>query len=149
MTDQELSAIEERLSKASPGRWSWNVSMKSKHMSLETTGNGHGLEVVMDFERWGMGGARARFQDRERGLMVHAEEFCAEVPGREHHASWYMTIAHPDAIFIAGARKDVEVLLAEVKRLRQEVEKGTTLQKCPHGGVFRGETCPKCGESVS
>lgn len=121
MTDEELKAIEARLAASSPGRWNWNVSLKSKHMSLETTGNGHGLEKVMDFVRWGMGGARARFQNRELGLMVNAEKFCAEVKGREHHASWYMTIAHPDAVFIAGARKDVEDLLQEVHRLKKEL----------------------------
>lgn len=121
MTEEELKAIEERAKAALPGCWSWNVSLKSKHMSLETTGNGHGLEIVMDFSRWGMSGAKARFQNREERLMVDADVLAKPVKGREHHEAWYRTIDHPDAVFIANVRKDVEELLTEVQRLRQEI----------------------------
>lgn len=109
LTPEDVARIEERCEKAMPGRWFWNVNLKHRSMSLESTGNGSMRETVMDFVRWGMGGARARFQ-RPNGVMKNADEMTVEVEGRRHHAAWFQALAHPDADFIAASRADVPTL---------------------------------------
>jgi hypothetical protein len=118
MTDEELNAIEERAKAAIPGPWRWNLSLKSKRIVLEAMTRG--LEVVMDFARWGMSGAKPRFQTA--GLMKDAELFAQVIPGREHHADWCQTISHADADFIAHARTDIPKLIEEIRRLRAQKE---------------------------
>ena len=110
----DLEPIKRREAAAIRGPWQWVVSLKSKEARLEAAISG--FEVVMDFVRWGMGGAKPRFQ--RKSLMVDAEAFATTVKGREHHSTWYQTIDHPDAQFIAHARTDVPALIAEVERLR-------------------------------
>jgi hypothetical protein len=126
MTDEELKAIEDRAKAAMPGPWRWNLNLKAKQIRLESTGYGTDLEIVMDFVRWGMGGARPRFQNPER-LMVHAEAWSKTVPRREHHADWFRSLSHPDAEFIAHARKDVELLLEEIRELKGRIK---VLEEC-------------------
>ena len=87
-----------------PGPWYWNVNLKSRCVRLESAT--HGLETVMDFVRWGMMGAKPRFQrvlGPQCGIMVPVEEWAIPVKGREHHASWFQAINHPDARLIAAA----------------------------------------------
>jgi len=68
--------------------------------------------VVMDFKRWGMGGATPRLrQDVENlNLMSPALDFAEPVPGREHHEGWFMELNHPDAALIAAAPELLEAL---------------------------------------
>lgn len=124
-TPLDLESIERREAAATPGPWRWEVSLKSKQISLNGGKPRYDL-TVMDFERWGMAGARPRLLERSSGhglmLMTSADKFAAEVPGREHHREWFQTLNHPDAEFIAHARQDVSALVAEVKSLRAEVD---------------------------
>lgn len=41
--------------------------------------------------------------------------FAQEVEGREHHASWYQTLQHPDAEFIAAI--DPQTVLALITHI--------------------------------
>jgi hypothetical protein len=63
--------------------------------------------TVMDFTRWGMSGAQARFitPNEVPGMMLlrEAHAFAKVVPGREQHANWFQGIDHPDARLIAAA----------------------------------------------
>jgi hypothetical protein len=85
-----------------PGPWRWEVSLKSKNVSL-CGGRPPFDQTVMDFVRWGMGGAAPRFVDRDRFLLRRADEFSVSVPGREHHSGWFRAIDHPDARLIEAA----------------------------------------------
>lgn len=107
----DLELIKKRVAAAKQGPWWWNLNLKSKHIHLE--GRSRGSEIIMDFVRWGMSGARVRFQ--RAGLMTPAEEFARVIPGHEHHADWLKTIEHPDADFIAHARDgdDVSSVVSE------------------------------------
>lgn len=104
---------------ATPGPWWWRLNRKSKQVVLESGGRGRWLERVMDFVRYGMGGAKPRFLDQEKCLMVDADKLGVDVPGREHHSEWAQTLAHPDAEFIAESRSELECyteLLIEIDR---------------------------------
>jgi hypothetical protein len=57
---------------------------------------------ILDFDRWGTGGATPRFRNSDN-LMIKAVEFAEPVHGREHHANWFQSINHPDALLIAAA----------------------------------------------
>ncbi len=92
-----------------PGPWRWEVNHKSKQMDLCGGARPKFDLTVMDCVRWGMGGAAFRFIDA-RNIMHRADGLTVPVAGREHHASWFQTINHPDAILIAAAPD----LLAEV-----------------------------------
>lgn len=113
--NQREAEVRGRCDAASPGPWAWNINLKSKHMVLESARNG--LEIVLDFVRWGMDGAMARFRDGH-DVMTKADKYALKVPGREHHSGWFQTLSHPDADFIAHSRTDLEDALAEIRRLR-------------------------------
>ena len=110
----------ELLSKVTPWPWFWNVSLKSRCAHLESQARGSLLETVMDFTRWGTGGAAPRFRDNE-DLMQRVDMLLRPVEGREHHASWYSTISHPDAEIIARAPELISSLCDEVDRLSAQV----------------------------
>jgi hypothetical protein len=95
-----------------PGPWRWEINLHSKQLKLCGGRNPYDL-TVMDFTRWGMSGAKARFLRSHEGagmLMHDAEDFAAIVPGREHHARWFQTLEHPDARLIAAAPRLLQVL---------------------------------------
>lgn len=68
-----------------PGPWFWHLNRKSRQMALCSVKGGQ--LTVMDFVRWGMGGAIARF--RVGNLMKNAYAFGVDAPNREHHADWF------------------------------------------------------------
>lgn len=73
--------------------------------------------TIMDFERWGMSGAIMRLRDTSAdgmNLMDKCLRWTVPVTGREHHASWFKDIDHPDARLIAAAPD----LLAALERAR-------------------------------
>lgn len=52
--------------------------------------------------------------------MVRADKLAKSYPGKEHHVGFDDFIDHPDALFIAHAKQDIEFLLAEIDRLQAE-----------------------------
>lgn len=97
--------------KFTPGPWRWELNKHSKVIEL-CGGRPQFDKTVMDFERWGMGGAAPRFQDPtdQHLLLTRAEHFAVVVPGREHHRSWFQGIDQPDANLIAAAPELYEAL---------------------------------------
>lgn len=94
------------MSAHTPGPWRWELNEKSKNVAL-VGGRPRFDLTVMDFVRYGMGGAAPRFNDAvalgEFNVMERCEKFGVEVEGREHHADWFKDIRHPDARLIAAA----------------------------------------------
>jgi hypothetical protein len=92
--------------KFTPGPWRWELNRKGKRVQL--CGGVPRFDLtVMDFIRWGMGGAQPRFLEAWKSnsmmLLENAPKFGKDVPGREHHSDWFQTIDHPDAHLIAAA----------------------------------------------
>lgn len=83
-----------------PWRWEFN----EKHKTVSIVGGVPRFDLtVMDFERWGMGGAVPRFRDTAHDGMNVMHRLCdrkdwfAPYAGREHHANWHANVIHPDA----------------------------------------------------
>ena len=92
--------------KFTPGPWRWELNRKGKRVQLCGGCSRFDL-TVMDFVRWGMGGAQPRLlkQWEPNGMMLldNAPMFGKDVPGREHHSDWFQTLDHPDTHLIASA----------------------------------------------
>jgi hypothetical protein len=84
-----------------PGPWRWQLNAMARRVQL-CGGSPRFDLIVMDFERWGMQGAVPRLRNH-RDLMVRADFWAADVPGREHHSSWHQAIDHPDMRLIEAA----------------------------------------------
>ena len=91
--------------KPTPGPWRWELNLKSKRIQL-CGGVPQFDLIVMDFVRWGMGGAAPRFNVETKpnlNVMKRADEMGTVVHGREHHSEWFQEIFHPGAALIAAA----------------------------------------------
>jgi hypothetical protein len=118
MTDDELKALEAAAKAATRGPWRWELNEKGKTISLEGGKPKFDMSVIR-FRRYGMAGAMPEFQ--VDGLMRPATDFAKVVPGREHHASWFKGIDHPDVNYIAAASPDVILrLTAELRKAREK-----------------------------
>ncbi len=108
MNLEDLKKIEDRLTRTTTAPWYWEEGYGT--FRLYTPKNGHC--TVMDFTRFGTRSAQPRFSDRAGqplgGIMINAKDLDLDT--------------HPDAQFIAHAREDVPALIAEIKRLRAQVE---------------------------
>lgn len=94
--------------KHTPGPWRWEFN--AEHKSVHLCGGRPMFDLtVMDFYRWGMGGAVPRFRDTAEDGMNLMDRLCDKVewiapePGREHHKSWHQLVTHPDARLMAAA----------------------------------------------
>ena len=94
--------------KHTPGPWEWVVNKTYKQVTLVGHRDGS-RELVMDFVRWGMNGAKPRLNCG--GLMCAADGLCGVVEGREHHSSWFQAINHPDARLMTAAPDMLEALI--------------------------------------
>ena len=123
------------MSAHTPGPWRWEVNLKSKQIQL-CGGRPQFDLTVVDFTRWGMGGARPRFLEPSAslGLMLlqDAEKYAVVVPGREHHKEWFQGLKHPDANLIEAAPN----LLAALKTLR--LDANTLCDRCL-GGTYEDD----------
>ena len=117
MTTERLAELRAVCAAATAGDWTWIVNPSSNRIEL----SGRGI-VVLCPVRWGMRGADftlVTMTDRGAHLLRPAHELAVEIPGREHHKDWAMTLDHPDATFIAAARTALPEALGEVDRLRK------------------------------
>lgn len=123
--------------KFTKGPWRWEMNLQSKTVHL-VGGKPQFDKTVMDFERWGMGGAAPRFNEaiagNEYNIMsrVHEKrEWIKPFDGRAHHAKWCAAIDHPDAALIAAAPELYSALETLMLRLTGgngvAVEKSTLL----------------------
>ena len=96
-----------------PGPWRWELNESSKSVSL-VGGKPMFDKTVMDFRRYGTGGAAPSFNDAvatgEYNIMERCEVYGKLVSGREHHADWFKDISHPDAQLIADAPMILQAL---------------------------------------
>ena len=105
-----------------PGPWRWEFNGQGKCLHLVGGEVRHDLTVI-DFSRWGMGGATMRLRDLSHDGMdllyrVHERpDWIKPEPGREHHKHWHQLLDHRDACLIEAAPE----LLAEVRRLTDKV----------------------------
>lgn len=96
--------------------WFWKFNARAKQVSLEDNrGN-----IVMDFVRFGMNGAKPRFN--VDGIMRDADQYADTVDGREHHSEWFQTICEETAIAIASSPQHIEELIEAVESLQKERE---------------------------
>lgn len=112
LSDEDLEAIEARCRAARPGPWHWTHDLVNEYVRSRRSGK-HWRERYIYL----LQGRGQRFQDssdaRVLGLewnLIKGDTFC----GSPRPA---------DAAFIAAARSDVPRLLAEVRRLREELRR--------------------------
>lgn len=94
-----------------PWRFEFNRDAKAVHL---VGGNPRYDLTVVDFNRWGMNSATVRFRRTlAQGLQIMepASAYAVPVKGREHHASWFKAINHPDARLIEAAPTMVRALI--------------------------------------
>lgn len=103
------------MSKHTQGPWRWEFN--KKHKTVNLVGGRPMFDLtVMDFARWGMGGAVPRFRDTSQDGLDLMNRLCDKPDwiepeaGREHHKSWHQLVAHPDARLIAAAPELLEAL---------------------------------------
>ena len=100
--------------KFTPGPWRWELSRVARKVELCGGGMRKGTYDwrVLSFRRWGTQDAQPEFWTWEGniGTPELAKDLAAPVKDREHHADWFATINHPDAILIANAPNLYEAL---------------------------------------
>lgn len=111
--------------KGTPAPWRWELNEKAKSVSI-CGGKPMFDLTVMDFVRWGMGGAAPRFNKEKRpglNLMERCEQFGEVVKGREHHAHWFKDINHPDALLMVKAPELLQFIIDTYQSLNEENKK--------------------------
>ena len=94
------------------GPWAWEVSKVSQSVEL-CGGRGASDLTVMSFKRWGLQKAAPVFWFWKGNVSdepKRADEIAVPADGRQHHASWFQRIDHPDARRIARV-PDLEAAL--------------------------------------
>lgn len=107
-----MKTKQEVIRQHTPGPWRWEFNEKSKSVQICGGVPKYDL-IVMDFVRYGMGGAQPRFNvSHENGmqLMENASTMGSVVKGREHHQSWFKSISHPDALLMVKAPEMLDML---------------------------------------
>jgi hypothetical protein len=133
----DLKALRALCDQATPGPWQWYGNTKQCEIYLATTHSGR--RFVMDFVRWGMGGAQPRFQvtvdgnEAGGGIMRSIRDLAEgdeNAKGRlpllgplfeVDYRRQFVGVGHPDAEFIASARNALPAALAEIDALSARV----------------------------
>ncbi len=118
----DLEKTKKLCAEATAGPWRWEVRRNQHAVSL-CGGTPRFDWSVMEFVRWGMGGAAPRFiRAFPDGLKIleRADFFAVPIEGREHHAHWLQALSHPDANFIAEARTALPEAVARIEELERE-----------------------------
>lgn len=118
------------IAEATPGPWRWEINLTSRSAHL-VGGRPTFDKTVMDFERWGFGGAAPRFNEAVAGggynIMTRPHErpnWITPFPGREHHANWCSNVTRPDAAHIALANPaNLTALLDALDALMVDAER--------------------------
>ncbi len=104
---------------AGPWRWEFNHKQKSMHL---VGGRPQFDLTIMDFSRWGMGGAIPNMRDTAHDGMNIMYRVCdrpdwvTPFAGRKHHADWCADVVHPDLRLMAAA-PDLLDALQEAKHV--------------------------------
>ena len=119
--------------KHTPGPWRWEFN--AEHKSVHLCGGRPMFDLtVMDFYRWGMGGAVPRFRDTAEDGMNLMDRLCDKVewiapePGREHHKSWHQLVTHPDARLMASAPDLLDALIGLLAVVNVRIDDPRTQQ---------------------
>ncbi len=97
------------------GPWRWEFNQKHKSMTL-VGGKPQFDLTIMDFARWGMGGAVAVMRDTAHDGFNIMHRVCdrpdwiTPFENRKHHADWCSSIIHPDMRLMAAAPDLLEAL---------------------------------------
>lgn len=124
----DIEAIRQRAEAAAPGPWRWRGNADHPSLNLVGSDPQWGAMTVMTFRRWGMQAAQPVFVAKnEDGLKVLRPgtqflvyEVCPEATSRDDPRVYrgnIIDVRHPDAQFIAGARQDIDDLLAYIDHL--------------------------------
>lgn len=117
LTDEQIQSIKAKLSKITPGKWSWR--MNPKQQSLMLISNASMAPIVMDFWRWGFHSATAVFRNFALDILEKADKWGIR---RVAHHDYDLDINHPDAQFIADASEGMRDLLDTIDDQRRKNE---------------------------
>ena len=121
MTHKQQRAAQARCDAATPGEWLWR--WPSGRNAPHLVHPRKGMLLVMDAVRLGMNAATVRFATRspvdKGGIMSSAENYMPDASGKRPD---YQEPSNHDMAFIAHARADLPLALAEIRRLEAQVE---------------------------
>ena len=138
-----------------PGPWRWEINRNHKSITLRGGRPQFDL-TIMDFDRWGMGGATITLRDPAVDGMniMHRlpdrPDWIAPFPNRAHHAHWCASVKHPDTAWIEAASPDrIARLIAALQEARAELSQparvGLTEAEIEEGCAEAGYNSFKAG----
>ena len=121
------------MSEYTKGPWRWEFNSLYKTVSL-CGGRPEFDKTVMDFRRWGMGGAQPRFMGDDDGFRIlhklsDRKDWIKPFPGRDHHADWCAAVDNPDANLIAAAPCLLEALLGFMAEFGDKTDNNENVRK--------------------